>query len=621
MMKTKFYFLTLTCFFFCTGFSQKIMLDEGIRAGELQLFPVLGNENSYHYLLDRAKLARNKDDSPSFSFIRYVYENENSRREVISGGLVHFLVELRMDANLVKEAERELKRINSSGSIIGPILYERGTVTLITAFNDQNGDLVEKVLGTGSAPLLEGQKAAFSIQLTHLGANLLMESLSMPTSQLSIKFENEVLGFRTPKQVKIEAKFEELYKNQVFEAAAVTPVYAAELRTAFEDLRLSRAIKATLVNPDDDLQSAYETAYNQLTALIFERTSNELKNHTHAHKGRKSMLDRMTEQLDKARKEAIELRNRRTVMFKELQELGYDPEIMRKSFPEIYGAEKDRPKGPDKQEKNVPDDLPDLAIGASYRLKQVKQVGTYSINLNKYVADKKVFPFSHNLGKIECNTCILETRIDDPLLKKRSVHFYLDQVNANDLKDFVNFIDVSITKKHGNGKQSFEDMQIQQEDFESQGNSFSLAYGREAEDKDSDLWRTYDAKVVWGYFGGHKETIELKKSKESSLILTAPYRKQDINVILDAGGLKKEGIIAIDLNLYYTVGNKELNQNHSILLHKEALDISPTIVVPQGGVSFEYECIFTSAKTGSTFPGGRKKSNSSVLLLTPNSIK
>ena len=89
---------------------------------------------------------------------------------------------------------------------------------------------------------------------------------------------NFILGQRADKKIIrkgsdfsiIEANFDKIYENKTFEAAAVTPTLAAEIKTAYEELRESKAIKATVIGEDEDLEKAFDAAYEKLTKLLFD---------------------------------------------------------------------------------------------------------------------------------------------------------------------------------------------------------------------------------------------------------------------------------------------------------------------------------------------------------------
>ncbi len=52
--------------------AQPINLDNPVKAGELTLFPDIGNANNYYYISDKPRLAKSPAGKYQFSFLRYV---------------------------------------------------------------------------------------------------------------------------------------------------------------------------------------------------------------------------------------------------------------------------------------------------------------------------------------------------------------------------------------------------------------------------------------------------------------------------------------------------------------------------------------------------------------------
>src|SRR6185312_8158866 len=129
--------------------AQAVFLDKPVQAGELILFPDINNPRAFYYLPNKIVLGKGKEGTPQFSFLRWV-ENEKStgeetRSEGEGGGIVHTVVQLEVTPDQIAEAERELQRkVKSAGSgdqatILGPIIYKKGTMALISSAADDKG--------------------------------------------------------------------------------------------------------------------------------------------------------------------------------------------------------------------------------------------------------------------------------------------------------------------------------------------------------------------------------------------------------------------------------------------------------------------------------------------------
>jgi hypothetical protein len=52
--------------------AQAVFLDKPVQAGELILFPDINNPKAFYYLPNKIVLGKNKDNTPQFSFLRWV---------------------------------------------------------------------------------------------------------------------------------------------------------------------------------------------------------------------------------------------------------------------------------------------------------------------------------------------------------------------------------------------------------------------------------------------------------------------------------------------------------------------------------------------------------------------
>jgi hypothetical protein len=295
--------------------AQSIVIDTPVRAGKLILFPKVRDEKVYYYAPIQPHLANDENGRPQFSFLRYVSVTEGSgdkdaAKEGEGGGIVHALVTLSVTPEDLQEAQRELDRLKPGAKIEGPVIYKSGTFGLVSAFANKQGDLTKQVVGLGRAPVLDGAKAAVSIQLTKLGAKILWESFQTPTPDISFSFDMELEGYLSPKQATIEAEWDRVYEHQSFNAAIagqLGPVMlAAEINQAFDELRESRAIRVTQVGDDKQMETLITTTYNKLIEQMFQPLSGTSASDLASlggGAGKQSLLDKATTAYNQRRKE------------------------------------------------------------------------------------------------------------------------------------------------------------------------------------------------------------------------------------------------------------------------------------------------------------------------------
>jgi hypothetical protein len=289
--------------------AQEVVLDKQLAAGGLTLLPSVNSPNDYYYVADRVALAKDSNGLPQFSFLQYVVGNvvaDATTREAAGGGVVHALVELQVPPELVRQAGQELRRTNANGRVVGPVPFQSGKFALISSAADPgspNG-FSDKVLGIGSAPVFEGEKAAVSIRLNKLGSQVLWESFHAPTPDVSFSFEMVIDGYRSPKRALLVADFDRIYSERTFQAGVATTYLQAEIDAAYDSLRRTGAIQLTEIGDDQEQAALVRAAYDKLIEIMFEKApSSGAESLPGAATGSQSMLDRASNLLETRRKE------------------------------------------------------------------------------------------------------------------------------------------------------------------------------------------------------------------------------------------------------------------------------------------------------------------------------
>ncbi|HYJ33037.1 MAG TPA: hypothetical protein VE326_07420, partial [Candidatus Binatia bacterium] len=470
--------------------AQQILIDKPVRAGELVCFPDLNDPMAYYYVNDKPHLAMDANGKPQFSFLRYV-ENVRSgatdaeAREGEGGGIVHAVVALSVPPEMVADAQRQLQRTVPGAKLMGPVVYKAGKFGLVSSFKDTNGNLTKQVVGLGNAPLLDGEKAAVSMQLTKLGAKILWESFQTPTPDISFTFEMDVTGFRSPHRALIEANFDQIYEHKAFAAGVATQYLAAEIKGAFDDLKREGAIKLTQVGEDEKLDALITTAYNKISDMMFSPSGGtgtpDLASLTGAG-GQPSMLDRATQMLaanraatnaenaqiradnrqirEENRRDADRARAAQTAAAGGSGQTPAQPAVAGGAGGASGGATDstaaDRPRGyrprppslqPSYADQARPTDAPGaggpapiaerqeqtaptFAVLASFEMKSVHQSGKFTIDLNKYTTDNLTLRFDENIGDMRSlmkeGDNFRQVNLDDPLYKQRELVVFVD---------------------------------------------------------------------------------------------------------------------------------------------------------------------------------------------------
>ncbi len=332
--------------------------------------------------------------------------------------------------------------------------------------------------------------------LTQQGSRILWQSFHTPTPDISFSFEMEMDGYRSPQQGVIEANFEQIYEHEAFNVGLASTYLSGEIKGTFEDLTRTGAIKVTQVGDDSKIEELLDIAYRKLTEAMFEPVSSNspsLSSLASAAGGQQSMLDRATTMLTNSRQEArqenerirsenreAEERARREREARDAQQpragggdggrdgrgdgdsggssSGDDEDGEQRpaerysrappADPEQRMAGTDAADSPQLQEEET---VPAFAIVASYEMKRIRQRGSWRIDLNKYTADSLTLRFNENIGDLRRflgdESHFRQVNLDDPLYRQREISVFLDDMNANDFGDYINFVAVQMRKQ------------------------------------------------------------------------------------------------------------------------------------------------------------------------------
>jgi hypothetical protein len=630
--------------------AQQILLDKPVRAGEMVCFPDLNDPLTYYYVNDKPRLSTDPSGKPQFSFLRYV-ENVRSAaaagaREGEGGGIVHAVVALSVTKEQIAAAQRELQRTKPGVKLVGPVGYKSGRFGLVSSFKDTNGTLTKQVVGLGNAPLLDGEKAAVSIQLTKLGAKILWASFQTPTPDISFSFEMDLVGYRSPHRAVIEANFDQIYEHEAFAVGVASQYLAAEIKGAFDDLKREGSIKLTQVGEDEKLDQLITTAYNKISDMMFSPSGGtgtpDLPSPAGSG-GPPSVLDRATAMWNANRREAraenekIRAENharreeRRRAEARSVRErtaalasaggsgaaaegdsVDWGPSMAPEARPYDAPSAGEGIPG-ERQEETVPG----FAVLASFEMKSVRQRGLFKIDLNKYTTDQVTLRFDENIGDMrglmEEGGNFREVNLDDPLYKQRELTVFVDGMNAKDFGDYINFATVLMRKRHQAGDETQDEVRIDRKNFSSEGNAFKLVYGWK-NDNDRQAWMNYEYQTTWNFFGGEELQTPWRKASAGAISLAPPFQKRSVNLEADPDPISQAGVRSITVKVYYKPNEAEQMKQVTLNATKGQLSDRVDFILPASAPDYDYEIIW-QLKGGREVSSGRKRTSRAVLFV------
>lgn len=649
-----------------TKFTPQIVLDKGVKAGDLTCFPEVGNNNRYYYLPNQPKIAMHEDGTtPVFSFIRFV-QNERSAadaaeiKEAGGGGIVHVMFGLSVSPEQRKAAEQELRRIVPSATLIGPVIYQSGTCSLVTSPPGEGEK--KQVVGVGPAPVMDGDFVAVSILLSKKESQLLWATFQTPTPDLSFTFNMMLGGYNSPVTAKVTFNRDQIYKHKNFQMGVATPVFGAEIGIMVQELKDNGAIKIEQVGSDVQMERLLELVQQKFTeefcAPMGSANAPNFSQLGAIAGGERSFLDRATDQYNKnvtetrAANDAIRRENSseqekaraaaRADRADERAERERDREgAATGTTPPTGGGTTDStaaapPKSrkitegtaarsatpSDKPTTTVPPYVPQLQkqqsaplfyAMASFQMKEIRTSGTKTFDFSKSLATSINQTFSKNIGKLDCKACFKEVNLDDPLYKQREIVAMVDGMNATDFGQYVNFVTLSLQKKHQSGELTNDEVRIDRKNFNKEGNNFKLLYGWKG-DADRNKWMDYKYKTSWSFFGGYAVNEDWKDGDAGAISLTPPFQRKLVDLQGDAQALKDKEVRLVNVTIFYKIGDQEQSIQTSLNPANESFAKRLDFILPKGINDYEYEITWVK-KGNTTQTSGRKKYNGTTLFV------
>jgi hypothetical protein len=476
----------------CAACGQQILIDRGVRAAGLWCFPLATNPKQYVYLPNKARLALDESGKPQFSFVRYVVntlgraEGNEAITSTGGGGVLHFLVLYETPAEDVTAAQRTLHELLKDKEITlrGPIVFNDGRFALVSSIiNPSKSEPERKLLVTGHAPVLEGNRLAFSFDLKPEQTTLLLQSFAMKTPDVSILFDMTFAGLGEAYDAELFIDWSEVRQSAAFGAGGSIYFISADVETAFEELRRKNAIRLRSGGSDSAMEALLTTVYSKLLDLMFRPVEPE-----RVPPGQRGgLMDALNTLIDQR---GGLLSSRRTTGF---------------------GA----------------------YVG--YQLKDLRSSGTSVLNFNHRATLERHSFIAFNMGDLYSRfgndpAYFRTINLADPAFQQRDVHVRVDGALLSDFDRYINSVTVTLRKVHQNGQETVREIALNRENFKPDGPGLRMIYGWNGDD-DRLAWLQYDYRTRWSFKGGGTYQTEWKRMDAPMIDLFAPYERRTAQVV------------------------------------------------------------------------------------------
>lgn len=491
--------------------------DQGARVvAGVQLLQDASDPTAYYYVPQYPRLAQREDGSYELLCLKYVDAQGGT-----SGGLLHALVEFTLPQDKLAQVEAELKKTVSNARVLGavPIMQAAkdgvegtGSFEVVSAVLSNKGDggFTRSMVASGRAPFTPGSRAVVAALLSPQGATLLWNSLSGPTSDVSVSvhgyYEALVQGYNA----RVTADVSTIYEHFSQIANAQTGYTRRQVRDIVDKLHRDGTLKIDVVDrsaglgiKSDDMAGILQLVTDKLTTLMFNDSSGWSK--------------------APATEVAVErgqLQGR--------QSKGFLSRIFSGSGDQAY----------------VSDD--------QWVLKNRKDIrqNTFSLVLSKNSSIRVPVSTSGNLGGLykelsEDSRCFRIVNLADAAFEFRPVYFQLDGDFLDAFQETINFVSVSFRKTYKDRPAFTKSIQLSRADLEAGRTTATVAFPRLGL-LGAD-WTQYEYQVRWSLRGGPTLSVPAKaeewiKSSDAAISLVPPLSKRIVEIESDRQGFAANGV-------------------------------------------------------------------------------
>lgn len=525
--------------------------DQGARVVKgVQLLQDASDPKAYYYVPQYPRLATREDGSLEFVCLKYVDAQGGA-----SGGLLHALVEFTLPEDLRAQVEAELKKSVGDARVMGPVpLLEAakdgeegtGSFEVVSAVLSSKGEggFTRSSVASGRAPLTPGSRAVVAAILSPQGATLLWNSLTGPTSDVSVSvhgyYEAMVQGYNA----RVTAEVSTVYEHFSQLANGQSGFSRRQLRDVMDQLHRNGTLKVEVLDrsagvgiKSDDMQGILQLVTDKLTTLMFDDSAGWSR--------------------DPERETAVE---RGQVQGR--QSRGFLGRLFKGSGDQSY----------------VSDD--------QWVLKKRRDVrqNTFTLVLTKNATVRVPVHTSGNLGGLYQQLAddpryFRIVNLADPAFEFRPVYFQLDGEFLDAFQDAINFVSVNFRKTYSGQPAFTKSIQMSRADLEAGRTTQNVAFPRLGQSGGD--WTQYEYQVRWSLRGGPTLSVPARadtwiRTSDAAIALTPPLQRRVVEIEADRQLFKDRGFATAVVEFAVLQAGKPKLERKALL---RATDAAPTTKV------------------------------------------
>lgn len=531
----------------------------------IQLLQDSQDSLAYYYVPRFPRLARKDDGAFELLCLKYVGADGES-----SGGLFHALFEFGLPVDMTDSLEAALQAEVSGARLVGPVPMLQATedggdgvgsfeVVSSVLREGDDGGLARTVLTSGRAPLMPGSRAVVASLLEPEGATLLWNSLTGPTSDVSVSvhayYEAVVEGYNA----RVEADIGTIYTHfQDMTNVQGMPEDGGDVQRAGGSpagAAAAGAVGAAVAGPAGAAIGAglASRGRRSMDPGMFSRDFISTVVDSLVRNGgiNVTVLDR-TEALDI---DAAGMDGILSLVLDKLVELMFDstsgwaaepPREQAVAYESIQGKTTEgwlaKAFG-GRNRQYASDDL--------YVLKNRTDIrqNTFSIVLSRSTTIKVPIDASGNLGglyeSLDADPRYFRiVNLDDPAFQFRDVHFQVDGDFVDSFSDLVNFASVSVRKTYAENPAVTRDLMFSIDEV-AQGETMQEVSFPRLGETDQD-WHDYEYRTEWSLRGGPTLTMPADggwmRGTSAAVSLKPPFEKETVEIDVDRDAFERNGV-------------------------------------------------------------------------------
>jgi len=529
----------------CALPAQEVLLDRSVQVGGLTLFASRTEPGVWYYLPDRPHLAVDASGRPEFSFVKYVLPGRSAGggsqgiTRAAGGGVVHLLASYEVPPEAVENAEAELRTLegHEEDRIAGPILYRDGSYQLVSAVVSPDGEMTRRVLGAGKAPLIEGERAAISLDLTPEGASLLWQTLDMEHPDLTLVFSMRMAGYRTPYEAELVVDWDRLYHHQAIKAGLKIYWVGIDVDALVESLLTDGTIQVNVKGESAPMEKLLQSAYDRVTRILFEEAPPGEES-TPAAASSGSSLGRI---IDAARSATDRCKN--------------------------------------------------IDLTARYRLRHVRRSGKARLSLRQETEEPLFVLLSADIGSVAARhrgdpAFFRAVNLEDPTFRQREVSVTYDG-DAAAFAEALNHVVVQLRKRHGDGSVTLREAMLRPGRLAGEHGPLVFTYPN-AGDGDPLEWLNYEWRAIWSFRQGFDHDTGWRESNAFAIALRPPFLLRRLTLDGDRSVLEAAHVRAVTAEIEWellghterrvvTIRPRRLPRTVPVLLSRETPTVRVTL--------------------------------------------